>query len=211
MNFNKHLNLVGKHAIFGASKCSWINKDNDGMMNSYINSFATEIGTALHDIARGFIEEKIKFKKIYKPVIFLILRMMYHIPRYAINLDEVSINNLMAYINDGIGYRMSPEVVLYYSDRFFGTADTISFKDNCLRIHDLKTGKTPVHMEQLQIYAALFCLEYNVKPYEISMELCIYQNNECISYNPTPEDIVPIMDKIVMADKMLSNLINQEK
>ena len=115
-----------------------------------------------------------------------------------------------AYINDGIGYKMSTEVVLYYSDRFFGTADTIAFRNNFLRIHDLKTGVTPVKMEQLEVYAALFCLEYRIKPGEINMELRIYQNDDVIVHNPTAEDILPVMDKIVHLDKVLMNLEKQE-
>ena len=104
---------------------------------------------------------------------------------------------------------MKPEVVLYYSDNFFGTADTISFRKNpetgrnILRIHDLKTGKTPVHIEQLEIYAALFCLEYGVKPRDIDIELRIYQNDEVWFHKPEPEDIILIMNKIVHLDKVI--------
>ena len=107
------------------------------------------------------------------------------------------------YVNDAIGFKMDTEVVLYYSDRFFGTADAICFRDNILRIHDLKTGKTAVHIEQLEIYAALFCLEYKVKPSDIGIELRIYQNNEVLYHNPEPEEIKDIMDKIVYLDKIL--------
>jgi hypothetical protein len=110
---------------------------------------------------------------------------------------------LYAYVNDAIGFKMSTEVVLYYSDNFFGTADAISFRDNILRIHDLKTGVTPVHMEQLCVYAALFCLEYRIKPCDIAIELRIYQNDDVIIAKPTAEDIVPIMDKIVHSNKLL--------
>lgn len=39
-----------------------------------------------------------------------------------------------------------------------------------LRIHDLKTGISPVHMDQLLIYAALFCLEYKIKPGSIDTD-----------------------------------------
>ena len=109
------------------------------------------------------------------------------------------------YINDAIGYRMSTEVVLYYSPYFFGTADAISFKKNVLRIHDLKTGKRPVHMEQLLIYAALFCLEYKIKPGDIKFELRIYQNDNIEYAFPTAEDILPIMDHIVKRNKTLEN------
>ena len=101
---------------------------------------------------------------------------------------------------------MSTEVVLFYSERFFGTADAISFRNNFLRIHDLKTGRRPVHMEQLEIYAALFCLEYKIKPGDIRMELRIYQNDEILVHEPTAEDILPIMDKIVHVDKMLEKI-----
>lgn len=51
---------------------------------------------------------------------------------------------------------MTPEQILYYSDRWFGTADSIAFDKNMLRIHDLKTGRRPAKMEQLMVYAALF-------------------------------------------------------
>ena len=117
---------------------------------------------------------------------------------------------IYAYVNDAIGFKMDTEVVLYYSDRFFGTADSISFRDNTLRIHDLKTGTTPVHMEQLEIYAALFCLEYKIRPGEINMELRIYQNDEIIVHNPTAEDILPIMDKIVHLNKLLDQIDYEE-
>lgn len=117
---------------------------------------------------------------------------------------------LYAYVNDAIGFRMSTEVVLYYSDRFFGTADAICFRNNKLRIHDLKTGVGPVHMEQLEVYAALFCLEYKIRPGDIEFELCIYQNDEVVVFNPTAEDILPIMDKIVHLDKILAECDAEE-
>ena len=89
---------------------------------------------------------------------------------------------------------------------FSGTADAISFRNNFLRIHDLKTGKRPVHIEQLEIYAALFCLEYRVKPEDIHIELRIYQNDEILVHEPTAEDIIQIMNKIVHCDKVILNL-----
>ena len=101
---------------------------------------------------------------------------------------------------------MSTEVVLYYSNRFFGTADAISFSRNTLRIHDLKTGKSGKiedHMDQLEVYAALFCLEYKIRPGDIDIELRVYKNDEICIHKPTTEDIVPIMDKIVHLDKLL--------
>ena len=96
------------------------------------------------------------------------------------------------YVNDAIGYRMTPEQPLYYSDNCFGTADAIQFKNNVLRIHDYKSGIIPAKMEQLKIYAALFCLEYKVKPGAIRIELRIYQNDDVVEEIATAEDILPI-------------------
>ena len=56
------------------------------------------------------------------------------------------------------------------------------------------------------IYAALFCLEYKVKPSEIDMELRIYQSDNVFYHNPTAEDIVPIIDKIISFDKIIANI-----
>ena len=113
-------------------------------------------------------------------------------------------------MNDAIGFKMDTEVVLYYSDYFFGTADAISFRNNKLRIHDLKTGKSG-HMDQLKIYAALFCLEYKIRPGDIDIELRLYKNDEVIVFEPTAEDIVPIMDLIVHFNKLLENVEGKEK
>ena len=180
MIFNRHSNLEGLHAPFAASQSSWLRYDDDKAIDVYTNKKAAEMGTRLHQWAKDTIDLGIKQQRSKK--------------------------TLYAYVNDAIGFQMSTEVVLFYSERFFGTADAISFRNGVLRIHDLKTGKTPVHMEQLEIYAALFCLEYKVKPGEIEMELRIYQNNEIIVHNPTAEDIVPIMDKIVHLNKLFERL-----
>lgn len=117
---------------------------------------------------------------------------------------------LNMYVNDAIGYKMTPEQVLYFSDNCFGTADAIVFRNGLLRIHDLKTGVTPAHMEQLEIYAALFCLEYKIKPADIEMELRLYQNNEVLCHTPTVEDIVPIIDKIITFDKIINKIKSEE-
>ena len=107
---------------------------------------------------------------------------------------------------DAIGYKMTPEQPLYYSDNCFGTADTICFKKGFLRIHDYKSGVIPAHMEQLRIYDALFCLEYDVDPFSIESELRIYQSDDIIIENPDRSIIKSIMDTIVLADKRLSML-----
>ena len=119
------------------------------------------------------------------------------------------------YINDAIGFGMTPEQPLYYSDMCFGTTDAIKFdnKKKLLRIHDLKTGETPAHMDQLITYAALFFLEYgkqikfdyNLDISDISIELRIYQKCEIIPYIPTTDEILTRMDLIVRMDKILQD------
>jgi hypothetical protein len=153
-------------------------------MEIYSNKKAAELGSRLHAWAKETIDLGIKQPRSSK--------------------------TLYAYVNDAIGFRMSTEVVLFYSERFFGTADAISFRDNMLRIHDLKTGRIPAKMEQLEIYAALFCLEYKIKPGDIQMELRIYQNDEVVCHCPTAENILPIMDKIVHFNKLLEQMDYEE-
>lgn len=61
------------------------------------------------------------------------------------------------------------------------------------------------------IYAALFCLEYGIKPSEIGMELRIYQNDEVLCHNATAEDIFSIMDRIVTFDKIINRMRESEE
>jgi hypothetical protein len=112
------------------------------------------------------------------------------------------------YVNDAIKYDMRPEQKLYYSENCFGTADAIFFDehDYFLRIHDLKTGANPASLHQLEIYAALFFLEYDLPVNEVEMELRIYQNDDILIGNPTVVDIAPIMDKIVTFDKLIEQI-----
>ena len=180
MKFNNHVKLQGMHAPFSASQSHWLRYDDEKIAEVYANKKAAQLGTRLHAWAAETIELGIKQPKSKK--------------------------TLYSYVNDAIGFKMDTEVVLFYSERFFGTADAICFRNGKLRIHDLKTGKTPVHMEQLLVYAALFCLEYRLKPGEIEMELRIYQNDEIIYHEPEADEISPIMDKIIHIDKMLEKI-----
>lgn len=185
MNFNSHFNLRDKHAFLGASKYHWINYDEEKLIESYTRFQAVQRGTVLHNFAAQCIQLGQKLPKSNK--------------------------TLNRYVNDAIGFRMTPEQVLYYSDNCFGTADAISFRNGLLRIHDLKTGVTPAHMEQLVVYASLFCLEYHTKPSDIEMELRIYQSDDVLYFNPTSEDIVPVMDKIVAFDRLLERIKTEEE
>jgi len=119
--------------------------------------------------------------------------------RLGIKLSKTN-QALSTYVNDAITYKMTCEQTLFYSTNCFGTADTISFRRNKLRIHDLKTGITATSEKQLEVYAALFCLEYGVDPSTIGIELRIYQRDEIRIFEPNPEIIYSIMDTIVEFD-----------
>lgn len=180
MNWNKHYDLEGKHAFLSASNYHWLNYDDERLKQNWLNHQAIERGTKLHDLAKRCIEMGVSLPK-----------------------GKKTLNN---YVNDAIGYRMKPEVLLYYSDNCFGTADAICFRNNVLRIHDLKTGVTPADMRQLKIYSALFCMEYGYKPNEIDIELRIYQNNDVLVEKPEAKDILSVMKRIVDSDKIICSL-----
>lgn len=195
MNFNTHYQLKDKHSFLSASKYHWINYDVEKLVQSWNTFEAAQLGTRLHALAAELIELGVRLRKEKK----------------TLNL----------YVNDAIGYKMQPEVVLYYSENAFGTTDAISFRKeaktgrNTLRIHDLKTGVNPAHMEQLMIYAAYFCLEYGYKPKDIDIELRIYQNDEVLVHNACDEykegitgyDMIEeIIKKIIAYDKIIDEL-----
>lgn len=190
MRFNDHTKLAGLHAPFSPSKSHWLRYSDEKIIEVVTEMKATERGTRLHEYAKMAIELKVKQPKSKK--------------------------TLYSYINDAIGFKMQPEVVLFVSPRFFGTADAISFRKNpdtgrmILRIHDLKTGVTPARMEQLEVYAAFFCLEYKIKPGDIDFELRIYQSDDIICHTPTAENILPIMDRVTYLDRLFENLDNKE-
>ena len=185
MNFNRHSNLEGLHAVFSPSQSSWLRYDDEKAVEVYSNRKASEMGTILHAWAKTTIDLGIKQPRSNK--------------------------TLYAYVNDAIGFKMSTEVVLFYSERFFGTADAICFRNNFLRIHDLKTGKKEADIEQLLVYAALFCLEYGIKPKTLKgCELRIYQNDDVKCYIPEPEEIEEVMEIIVHLDKVIEQAEYEE-
>lgn len=180
MNFNKHSELDGLHAFLGASKYSWINYDNDKLEEVYLKALAKQKGTEYHDLACKCI-------------------------KLGVRLEENS-KTLNMYVNDAIDFKMIPEQPLFYSKNCFGTADTISFNNKKLRIHDLKTGVAPASFSQLEIYSSLFCLEYDVDPNDIDIELRIYQMDEIGVLEPEKEKILYIMNKIVTFDYVIERL-----
>jgi hypothetical protein len=184
MDFNEHSALVGQHAFLSASYHHWVNYDDQKLVARWNTVKSAVRGTQLHEFAHSAIKLGIKQSRAKK--------------------------TLYMYVNDAIGYKMSCEQVLYYSDNAFGTADTISFRRGVLRIHDLKTGITKTSFRQLEIYAAYFCLEYGVNPFDIRMEFRIYQNDEVRIQEGDPEVISYIMDKTIDFDIRVEQLKIEE-
>lgn len=177
MIFNTHSELREKHAFLSPSSYHWLNYTDQKLEARFVAAMAAKRGSDLHALAHEAIRLGVKLSR--------------------------SNQALSTYVNDGIGYRMSCEQPLFYSDNCFGTCDTIAFRRGKLRIHDLKTGITATSEHQLEVYAALFCLEYNINPFEIEIELRIYQREEIRVFEPTPELIASIMDRIVMFDQQI--------
>lgn len=180
MHFNTHLNLNGAHSFLSPSNPAWINYEEDKLDRVFFSSQEAKRGSDLHDYAQKAI--RLSVRQIAN--------------RKTLNM----------YINDAIGYRMTPEQTLYYSDNCFGTADAAGFEKNLLRIHDLKMGKTPASPKQVETYAAIFCLEYKYDPTQIEIELRIYQNNEVLVFGEDKASILYIMEKIRSFDKRIRRL-----
>lgn len=215
MNFIKHSELNGVHAMFSPSQSSWLRYDDQTMLDRYTGKYRTALGTEIHEYAAIQINLFLKVSSARNLVSGLTTYIYTKYQglkqeQYGMTLiksleymPQEVFETVKKYINDAIGFRMTPEQPLVYSEYFFGTTDAISFRDNFLRIHDLKTGDKQARMEQLEVYAALFCLEYKFKPSDIQMELRLYQSNEIVFHNPGHEEIDPIIDKIVYSTKML--------
>lgn len=189
MIFNRHPEIEGRHSFLSPSKYHWINYDDEKIVDAYDKHMTAALGTRLHSWAAETIK--------------LGLRMP----------DNSKTINM--YVNDCIGYRMEVEVPLVYTANAFGTADAISFGShpnpeslwkNLLRIFDLKNGVTPASENQLKCYAALFCLEYRVKPMDIDYDLRIYQNDNIEMFETDPEDILHIMDRYMVANSLIESM-----
>jgi hypothetical protein len=183
--FNQHSGLHGKHAFLSPSNYHWLNYNDQKLEARFFAVMSAKRGSDLHDLAHEAIRLGVKLSRVNKA--------------------------LSTYVNDAIGYRMTCEQPLYYSDNCFGTPDTISFRRNKLRVHDLKTGITATSFVQLEVYAALFCLEYQVNPFEIEIELRIYQRDEIREMVPLPERIVEIMERIIEFDQQIELLKQSDR
>ncbi len=212
MNWNTHSELEGRHSIFAPSTPSWMNyslepEDEGVIFQRYCAQYAASIGTITHE----FAEDHIKYptRKLVKANSSdLLIRLLKGgIPPIVIDMDYIY-PNVMNYVNDAVGFHMDTEVKLKYSDIFFGTADCICYRDKTLRIHDLKTGKGAVHLDQLLAYASLFFLEYgkvlNIEPSNTRTILRIYYGGDILEDEPDPQQIMGTIHQIIELEKIVS-------
>lgn len=231
-SFHDHGDLRGQHALFSPSQSAWLRYEDEKIEDRVLNQYRAAIGTEIHEYAamqitlghritnirslvhgvEDYIYTKYTFTSLTKEISSNGISLMKNVSLLPKEVFEA----VRFYINDGVGYKMTAEQPLVYSDNIFGTADSISYRQNTktLRIHDLKTGALQAHMEQLATYAALFCLEYGpkyeFKPGDLNIELRIYQWDGITINNPTAEDIVPIMNRIIHTEKIASKVDKED-
>lgn len=185
MNWNNHSDLEGTHAFLSPSSHHWTNYSPEKLEAVYRNVRAREEGTWMHTFASMAIQKKLKLARNKK----------------TINM----------FVNDCIGFQMDSEVMLYYSPNAYGTTDAISFKDKILKIFDYKSGVVKASFKQLDVYAAIFCLEYGIDPRTITIEQRIYQNNAFEESVPPAEHIQSIMNTIIDFDNLIEAIKNEER
>lgn len=187
--FNRHPSLEGTHAVLSPSNPAWLRYDREKLVGRLKTLQAAALGTELHETAARNIKRGIK--------------LMPHVEWPVLDL----------YVNDAIEYDMVPEQTLFHSGNCYGTADAIGFEeyldaisgpfDGFLRIHDLKTGSSKVTMDQLYVYAGIFCREYGYKPFRIDGELRIYQGDEVVREPIDRTYLSFVYDRIGWSDEIV--------
>ena len=180
MNWNTYSELEGQHAFLSPSNYHWTNYSPEKLQQVFKTFKLKEDGIWFHNFASMAISKKLKLSR-----------------------SKATLN---MFVNDCIGFNMKSEQILYYSPNAFGTTDAISFKGNILRIFDYKSGTIKASFKQLDVYAALFCLEYRVDPSLITIEERIYQNNEYVESFPNGEYIRSIMERIIEFDTLIESI-----
>lgn len=209
--FDHSRDFPSDHALLSPSKGFWVDYDSEKMFNYICSSYASTIGTLIHELAAKLITNKIKVTRNEARKMITLYLLENKIPRFIIDAERY-VNNFVAYVNDAIGFDMKAEVKVMYSPNAFGTIDAFRFNEKKmhLRIHDYKSGVLKPNMRQLELYASLFCMEYKIKPGDLEMELRLYWQEEMLVENPTAADIAPLIDKIVQFDKYINSLKGEE-
>lgn len=181
MNWKSYSYLENTHSFLSPSKHHWLNYTPEKLVSTYENYKKIALGTQYHALAAELIT-------------------------LAVRLPNTSAS-FNSFVNDAIGFKMKAEVLLFFSNNCYGTADAISFSNGVLRIHDLKTGQSPGSMNQLLIYAGLFCLDYAIEAREMEeAHLRLYQNEEITQFSPTTEAIFDVVARIEEAERIIESL-----
>ena len=220
MSLTENSKLLGQHALFSPSQPSWLNYSDEEFISKLTSKYKSNLGTEIHEwsavqIALG--HKVSSLREIYKDVETHIYEKYYSL-EYGLSsfgltllknlkyLPEETFGTIKNYINDCVGLKMETEVLIDFTDNFFGTADALRFDDKGLKIFDLKTGSMPAKIEQPLIYASLYLLKNRLDPKNVPVELRIYQNNDILRAIPSPDELVPVMNTIIHFDKLMDDL-----
>lgn len=210
------------HAPFPPSQPSWVRYTDAQVIEAFKNKYRSDIGTEIHEWAShqiilgskpSGIREVERGVKTHIYEKYMVDTSKAYDPRVgSIFLDHLRYLPGEAYLSvkmfvcDSIGFRMESEQKLSVSKVIEGTADAVRFypKDNLLRISDLKTGSRPAKIEQVFIYAALYCYENRLDPLKTNFEARIYQNGEIYIEQPTGEEIKSLLNTILHINEVVS-------
>lgn len=210
------------HAPFPPSQPSWVRYTDAQVIEAFKNKYRSDIGTEIHEWAShqiilgskpSGIREVERGVKTHIYEKYMVDTSKTYDPRVgSIFIDHLRYLPGEAYLSvkmfvcDSIGFRMESEQKLSVSKVIEGTADAVRFypKDNLLRISDLKTGSRPAKIEQVFIYAALYCYENRLDPLKTNFEARIYQNGEIYIEQPTGEEIKSLLNTILHINEVVS-------
>lgn len=220
MSLTENSRLRGQHALFSPSQPSWLNYSDDEFISKLTSKYRSYVGTEIHEwcASQIFLRHKASgLREIYKDIETHIYEK-YNSVEYGLSdfgftllknlkyIPEETFGTVKNYINDCVGFGMEAEVLIDFTDNFFGTADAVRFDGKSLKIFDLKTGSVPAKIEQLLIYACLYFLKYKLDPKEHPVELRIYQGNDILRAIPEANDLIPIMNTIIHFDKLMNDV-----
>jgi len=225
MGLNENSKLKGQHALFSPSQPAWLNYDDDEFVNKLTGKYRSNLGTEIHEWSAVQINlghKVTSLREIYKDVETHIYEKYssaeYGLSSYGRTLifnmkyvPEETFSTVKSYINDCVVSKMETEVLVDFSENFFGTADAVRFDGKHLMIFDLKTGATPAKIEQPVIYACLYLLKYRLDPKEVSVEVRIYQSNDILRATPDANELIPVMNKIIHFDNIMNEFTGGAK
>jgi len=217
MQWHDHSKLRGKHSLFSPSQPGYVKLSGEEFKARLVTKEKAGLGTEIHDWCFVRISRRHKVnsvKELSKSIDEFIFDRYFNRDYGFLSLEgrrllsalsyveTKTFNTIKSYVNDAISFRLDPEIALVFSDRFFGHADAVGVADKTIRVHDLKTGSSPAHIDQLLLYDAFLCHEYGLNPNAYTHELRIYQNDDILIGNPDGSDVQAVIDQHLIFDKI---------